>query len=146
MSKVCNTFAEEIKFEKMKSTKALELIEKMKNDLAASGIVVEKIVEDLKQLRPIAIEEEDPSLTKVIRLTYEHIESTGTFNIPIPEEVDEEEELEETPVAEEEETVELDDAARQESLDYLLSIMTNCDENKLNREDLIGYRNLMMEY
>ena len=146
MSKVYNTFAEEIKFEKMKSTKALELIEKMKNDLAASGIVVEKIVEDLKQLRPIAIEEEDPSLTKVIRLTYEHIESTGTFNIPIPEEVDEEEELEETPVAEEEETVELDDAARQESLDYLLSIMTNCDENKLNREDLIGYRNLMMEY
>ena len=146
MSKVCNTFAEEIKFEKMKSTKALELIEKMKNDLAASGIVVEKIVEDLKQLRPIAIEEEDPSLTKVIRLTYEHIESTGTFNIPIPEEVDEEEELEETPVAEEEEAVELDDAARQESLDYLLSIMTNCDENKLNREDLIGYRNLMMEY
>ena len=130
----------------MKSTKALELIEKMKNDLAASGIVVEKIVEDLKQLRPIAIEEEDPSLTKVIRLTYEHIESTGTFNIPIPEEVDEEEELEETPVAEEEEAVELDDAARQESLDYLLSIMTNCDENKLNREDLIGYRNLMMEY
>lgn len=146
MSKVYNTFAEEIKFEKMKSTKALELIEKMKNDLAASGIVVEKIVEDLKQLRPIAIEEEDPSLTKVIRLTYEHIESTGTFNIPIPEEVDEEEELEETPVAEEEEAVELDDAARQESLDYLLSIMTNCDENKLNREDLIGYRNLMMEY
>ena len=146
MSKVCNTFAEEIKFEKMKSTKALELIEKMKNDLAASGIVVEKIVEDLKQLRPIAIEEEDPSLTKVIRLTYEHIESTGTFNIPIPEEVDEEEELEETPVAEEEEAVELDDAARHESLDYLLSIMTNCDENKLNREDLIGYRNLMMEY
>ncbi len=146
MSKVYNIFAEQIKFEKMKSTKALELIEKMKNDLAASGIVVEKIVEDLKQLRPIAIEEEDPSLTKVIRLTYEHIESTGTFNIPIPEEVDEEEELEETPVAEEEEAVELDDAARQESLDYLLSIMTNCDENKLNREDLIGYRNLMMEY
>jgi len=146
MSKVYNIFAEQIKFEKMKSTKALELIEKMKNDLAASGIVVEKIVEDLKQLRPIAIEEEDPSLTKVIRLTYEHIESTGTFNIPIPEEVDEEEELEETPVAEEEEAVELDDAARHESLDYLLSIMTNCDENKLNREDLIGYRNLMMEY
>ena len=146
MSKVYNTFAEEIKFEKMKSTKALELIEKMKNDLAASGIVVEKIVEDLKQLRPIATEEEDPSLTKVIRLTDEHIESTGTFNTPIPEEVDEEEELEETPVAEEEEAVELDDAARQESLDYLLSIMTNCDENKLNREDLIGYRNLMMEY
>ena len=73
-----------------------------------------------------------------------YIESTGTFNIPIPEEVDEEEELE-TPVAEEE-AVELDDAARHESLDYLLSIMTNRDENKLNREDLIGYRNLMMEY
>lgn len=138
-----------VKLESMKSTKALEIIEKMKNDLATSGIVVESIVEDLKQLRPIAIEEEDPSLTKVIRLTYEHIEQTGSFNIPIPEEVDdEEEELEETPaVVEEKETVvELDLEGKHESLNYLLSIMSNCDENELNREDLIGYRNRMMEY
>jgi hypothetical protein len=139
-----------VKLESMKSTKALEIIEKMKNDLSTSGIVVESIVEDLKQLRPIAIEEEDPSLTKVIRLTYEHIEKTGSFNIPIPEEVDdeEEEEMEETPavVEEKEAVVELDLEGKHESLNYLLSIMSNCDENELNREDLIGYRNRMMEY
>jgi len=60
---------------------------------------------------------------------------------------EEEEELEETPVEEEKAPAEeMDDAAKCESLDYLLSIMINCDENELNREDLIGYRNLMMEY
>jgi hypothetical protein len=83
-------------------------------------------------------------------LTYEHIEKTGSFNIPIPEEVDdeEEEEMEETPavVEEKEAVVELDLEGKHESLNYLLSIMSNCDENELNREDLIGYRNRMMEY
>lgn len=134
----------------MKSPEALALIDKMKNDLAKSGIVTETIVGDLKKLRPYAIEEEDPSLTKVIRLTYEHITENGSFNIPIPEEEDideEEEELEETPApVVEKEVVEMDFEAKRESLDYLLSIMINCDENKLNRDDLIGYRDALMEY
>ena len=75
----------------MRSSEGLALIEKMKGDLAKSGIVAESLVEDLKKLRPFAIEEEDPSLTKVIRLTYEHLEANGSFNIPIPEEKEEEE-------------------------------------------------------
>ncbi|MDA8714815.1 hypothetical protein OAW23_05970 [Flavobacteriales bacterium] len=133
----------------MKNQEALAIIDQMKKEISKSGIVAEKLVVNLKKLRPFAIEEEDPSLTKVIRLTYEHLEEKGSFNIPIPEEVvnEEEEELEETPVEEEKAPVEeMDDAAKCESLDYLLSIMINCDENELNREDLIGYRNLMMEY
>ena len=131
----------------MRSAEALALIDKMKNDLAKSGIVSDIIVADLKKLRPYAIEEEDPSLTKVIRLSYEHIAENGSWNIPIPEEVEEEEELDETPApVEEKETIEMDFEMKRESLDYLLSIMTNCDENKLNREDLIGYRDALMEY
>jgi len=136
----------------MKSLEGLSIIDKMKKDLVKSGIVTETIVEDLKKLRPFAITEEDPSLTKVIRLTYEHIVANGSFNIPIPEEVEEEEETEmdETPTEEEEEEVkeevEMDFESKRESLDYLLSIMTNCDENKINREDLIGYRDSLMSY
>ncbi len=131
----------------MRSSEGLALIDKMQKDLAKSGIVTEVLVEDLKKLRPIAIEEEDPSLTKVIRLVYEHVEENGSFNIPIPEEEPDEEELEETPApVEEKPDVEMDFDAKRESLDYLLSIMKNCDTNKLNREDLIGYRNLLMEY
>ncbi|MFT7614384.1 MAG: hypothetical protein ACI9J3_003366 [Parvicellaceae bacterium] len=136
----------------MKSSEALSIIDKMKKDLTKSGIVTETIVEDLKNLRPFAITEEDPSLTKVIRLAYEHITENGSFNIRIPEEIEEveETELEETLVEEEPEeepeVVEMDFEEKRESLDYLLSIMTNCDENKMNREDLIGYRNALMEY
>mgnify|MGYP000229648865 CR=1 FL=1 len=132
----------------MRSEAALALIDKMKNDLAKSGIVTDNLVKDLKELRPYAIEEEDPSLTKVIRLSYEHLEENGSWNIPIPDEVEEEdEELEETPApVEPSEPVEMDFEMKRESLDYLLSIMTNCDENKINREDLIGYRNSLMEY
>jgi len=136
----------------MKSSEALSIINKMKKDLSKSGIVTDTIVEDLKKLRPYAITEEDPSLTKVIRLAYEHITENGSFNIRIPEEIEEveETELDETPAVEEpapvEELPEMDFEEKRESLDYLLSIMTNCDENKMNREDLIGYRNALMEY
>ena len=111
----------------MKNKEALAIIDKMKKEISKSGIVTENLIVDLKKLRPFAIEEEDPSLTKVIRLTYEHLEEGGAFNIPIPDEAinEEEEELEETPVEVEETApaVEMDQAAMCESLDYLLSIM-----------------------
>jgi len=80
-----------------------------------NGIVTNTIIEDLKELRPFAVEENNPLLAKVIRLTFEHIETYQTFDIPIPddepiEEV-ESEETEEKPID------------PQESLDYLLSLM-----------------------
>lgn len=134
----------------MKSKAALKLIKKMQEDLK-KGIVTDTLIADLKELRPYAIEEEDPSLTKVIRLTYEHLEGNGTFNIPIPEDGFEEEDLEEgmevnSTADEDRPDIEQDFEAKRESLGYLLSIMENCDTNAGNREDLIAYRNALMEY
>lgn len=134
----------------MRSTKGLKIIEDLKADVAKSGIVAETLVKGLKDLRPIAIEEEDPSLTKVIRLTYEHLEANGSFNVPIPEdeEVVEDGEYEDTealePIRREIPADDFD--AKRESLDYLLSIMKNCDTNNVNREDLIAYRDMLMLY
>lgn len=132
----------------MRSKEALQLISKMQEDLK-KGIVTETLIADLKELRPYAIEEEDPSLTKVIRLTYEHLDANGSFNIAIPEDGFEEEDLEEgeeAPAPVERPNIEEDFEAKRESLDYLLSIMRNCDTNAGNREDLIAYRDALMEY
>ena len=122
----------------MVNTEGLKLIEKIQKDLDRNGIIINTIVEDLQKLRPIAIEENDPTLTKVIRLTYEHIEANKDFNIPIPEDEEIEEGVELVKVETTPET-------KLESLNYLLSLMKDA-QKKANRADLIEYRDALMNY
>lgn len=102
-----------------------------------NGIITNTLVEDLKELRPFAVEEQNPLLAKVIRLTYEHIESYQTFDIPIPED-EPLEGAEET----DEETKSVDP---QESLDYLLSLMAE-PKNRVNALELREYSNNLIAY
>ncbi len=124
----------------MQSIEANKLIVGLQKELAKSGIVAEKLVKGLQELRPYALAEEDPTLTKVIRLTYEHIENTGTFNIPIPadEAVIEGEEIENDMDMEDFEN-------KKSSLDYLLSLMLDA-KNPTNRQDLMEYRDMLKNY
>ncbi len=123
----------------MENIEANKLIVKLQRDLAKSGIVKDNLVKGLKELRNFSLAEEDPTLTKVIRLTFEHIEQGGTFNIPIPadEAIVEGEEIE---------LMDMDDFDnKRESLNYLLSLMLD-RKNPTNREDLIAYRDLLKAY
>jgi len=124
----------------MKSKEANQLIAKIQKDLAKSGIVKTNLVKDLKKLREFALEEADPTVTKVSRLAYEHIAKNGTFNIPIPS--DEEIEGEELVV---EEVDENDFDAKRDSLDYLLSLMLD-RSNPSNQQDLFDYRDALKAY
>tara|TARA_R110001592_G_scaffold343413_1_gene634056 strand:- start:58 stop:444 length:387 start_codon:yes stop_codon:yes gene_type:complete len=128
----------------MKTIEANKLIVKLQKDIAKSGIVKEQLVKDLKALRPYALAEEDPTLTKVIRLTYEHVENTGTFNIPIP--ADEAILEGEEDVEAEVETMDMEDFENKRmSLDYLLSLMLDRD-NVTNQQDLCEYRDMLKAY
>lgn len=120
----------------MKNPKAQKLLDKIQRDLMRNGIIVNTIVDDLKQLRPYAIEEENPLLAKVIRLTYEHIDNYQTFDIPIPED---------DPLDEAEEASASPDVKPEESLDYLLSLMSDVTI-KNNIIDLKEYRDSLQEY
>jgi len=124
----------------MESIEGNKLIVKLQKDLAKSGIVKNTLVEGLKELRPYALKENDPTLTKVIRLTYEHIETNGTFNISVPD--DEEIEGEEMIV---EEIDGNDFDAKRDSLDYLFSLMLDRN-NTTNRQDLFEYRDALKAY
>lgn len=123
----------------MESIEGRKLINKIQKDLIGSGLVIETVVDDLKKLRPFALEEKDPTLTKVIRLTYEHIEQFEGFHIPIPEDELVDDEGNETGQTTEE------GGAGIESLDYLLSIFSK-SELKANREELKEYRDLLLEF
>lgn len=123
----------------MENIEGNKLIVKLQRDLAKSGIVKDNLVNGLKELRPLAMAENDPTLTKVIRLAYEHIEQTGTFSIPIPadEAIVEGEELE---------SMDMDNFDnKRESLDYLLSLMLD-RKNTTNKLDLAEYRDMLKDF
>jgi len=120
----------------LKNPKGLKLLNKIQRNLMRNGIIINTIVEDLKELRPYAVEDENPLLAKVIRLTYEHIENYQAFNIPIPED---------EPLDENEEVSASSEFDPQESLDYLLSIMLDTTI-KNNQMDLREYSIDLQKY
>jgi hypothetical protein len=123
----------------MENLEGNKLIVKIQRDLAKSGIVKDNLVKDLKELRNFALAEQDPTLTKVIRLTYEHLEQTGTFSIPIPAD-------EAVVEGEEPETMDMEDFDnKRDSLDYLLSLMLD-RKNPTNRQDLEEYRDMLKNF
>tara|TARA_B100000809_G_scaffold143765_1_gene141324 strand:- start:812 stop:1210 length:399 start_codon:yes stop_codon:yes gene_type:complete len=130
----------------MESIDGNKLIVKLQKGLAKDGLKMDAIVKGLKELRPFALEEKDPTLTKVTRLTYEHIEANKTFSIPLPPEEAIAPELEEGEVAPEEvemiiSTIESDED-RIESLDYLFSLMLD-RKNEDNIQDMFAYRDAL---
>lgn len=120
----------------MNNIKAQKLLNKIQRDLMRNGIITNTLVNDLKELRPLVVEEGQPLLAKVIRLTYEHVEAYDSFNIAIPGD-DPVEEGEEAPVQEE--------TTGQESLDYLLSLMAD-PSNRVNEIELREYVNAFNEH
>jgi hypothetical protein len=124
----------------VKSLESKKLVANIQKDLAKNGIEVDKIVADLKVLRPYANSEteKDPLVHKTIRLVCEHLEANGTFNIPIPEE---DEEGNNIAVAPDDE----DDSWQAESLNFFLSLIAN-SESKVNRPDITAYKFSLLAY
>lgn len=119
----------------MKNNKAQKLLNKIQRDLMRNGIITNTLVDDLKELRKMVVEEGNPLLAKVIRLTFEHVENYQTFEIPIPDD---------EPVEEDGE-IENEEISGQESLDYLLSLMAD-SSNKVNEIELREYVKALNTY
>jgi hypothetical protein len=96
------------------------------------GITAKGLVDDLKALREFALQEADPLVTKVIRLTYEFLTENQAFNVQA--QYDEDEDGSEYPI-------EIED---QDNLLYLLNLLKNAD-HKINREEIKDYRTALKE-
>lgn len=127
----------------MENIKAQKLLNKIQRDLMRNGIITNTIVEDLKELRKLVVEENIPLLAKVTRLTYEHIAENDDFLIAIPD--DEPVELDENgePI-EVEDSEPAEEIIGQESLEYMLSLMAE-HSNKLNEDELREYVKALKE-
>jgi len=124
----------------MKSKEANKLINRMQIKLQDNGIVLDSLIEDFTQLRVYAVEEKEPAMAKIIRLTMEHLTEYETFLIPMPgdEVVDEEGEV----IADEGQD---ENAARVESLDSMIAMMIE-NTNKFNNRDLREYISLLKSF
>jgi len=122
----------------MRSPEANQLIVTIQETLSKE-IEVPTVIDHLKKLRPYALEEEDPLVTKVIRLSFEHIEANESFQFmsgTIDADEDAEEDAEEIPV---------EPGEDHENLFYLLDLLKKSD-NKFNREEIKEFRTQLKEY
>lgn len=123
----------------MENPSAQKLINKIQLDLFKKGFIAETLITDLKKLREYSLEEQNPVLTKAIRLTYEHLEANGAFLIAIPDD---------EPVDEETELVKGEEATSEnnmESLEYLISLFSDLS-HKNNLLDLREYNKAFLAF
>jgi len=119
----------------LQSIDAKKLINRILKSILTEGANSDAVTDGLKELRPYAIEEKDPTVTRVIRTTYEHIEEFGGFHIGLPEDDED---------GDAEAAIEgLDEQSN--SLYYLVSLLLNT-ANPRNREEIIIYRDALKAF
>lgn len=115
----------------MQNKQAIQLIENIQKEIFQEKLNISSAIEDLKKVREITMELNNPVLTKALRLSYEHLEENNAFLVEIPndEPLDEETETETSKYSTENNI---------ESLNYFLSLLSDCSK-KNNLLDLREY-------
>lgn len=126
------TFANRIQNSFMKTHVANEKLNSILEKVEKNGVSASGLIDDLKDLREIAQREQDPLVTKVLRLTYEYLQENSAFDVQA--QFEEDEEGNEYPI-------EIED---NENLLYLLNLLRNAD-HKVNREEIKDYRTSLKE-
>lgn len=116
----------------MKIAAANKKLDSIIEKVEKNGILAKGLIEDLKELREFALKEQDPLVTKVLRLTYEYLAEREAFDVQAQYEEDEDEN---------EYPIEIED---KENLLYLLNLLKNA-EHKINREEIKDYRTALKE-
>jgi hypothetical protein len=114
----------------MKTLRANQKLEQIIANVEKKGLEAPKLIEDLKELREMALLEQDPLVVKSLRLTYEFLQENECFDVEA--QYEEDEEGNEYPI-------EIDD---KENLLYFLNLLKNA-EHKINREEIKDYRSAL---
>ncbi len=118
----------------------IERIDALKKIVDKKGVVKEEVVKHLSELRPFLIEQNEPLLTRVARLTAEYVEEHGYFDLNLLADEDEEGNIEEEIDMEGEDSFN----ESKENFLYLLDLMQHPD-NQLNKEELTRVKFLYLD-
>jgi hypothetical protein len=105
----------------MRNPKGNDIIKKLISEVEANGISAE-LIQPLQEVRELAKSENDPLLTRALRLAWQHIESNDYFEIPLAEEIE----------------------TAEENLVFFLSLCLKSD-NDINREELRAMTSQLQE-
>lgn len=97
----------------MRTEKANSILEKVIKSVEKDGIVAENIIAPLQEAREFALKENDPLVTRALRLAWQHLEANDSFAIDLAEDIEDE----------------------TENFIYFLSLCVRC-ENEINRTEL----------
>lgn len=114
----------------MKTLRANQKLEQIIANVEKKGLEAPKLIDDLKELREMALLEQDPLVVKSLRLTYEFLQENECFDVEA--QYEEDEEGNEYPI-------EIDD---KDNLLYFLNLLKNA-EHKINREEIKDYRSAL---
>jgi hypothetical protein len=120
------------KLSKMKIEAANKMIDDILSIVEKKGIDIAKLTPKLTELREFGLKEEDPLVTKAIRLTNEYINEFKAFDVEV--QYEEDEDGSEYPL-------EITDV---ENLMYFLNLLKKSD-HKINREEIKEYRTALKE-
>lgn len=122
----------------MENKQALQLIEKNLKELAKNKFSVTSIVADLKTVRELTLDLQNPVVTKSLRLASEHLENNDAFLIAIPAD----EPIDAEATANE---VSFSEANNIESLQYYLSLFIDLSK-KNNLLDIKEYNKAFLTF
>lgn len=114
----------------MKTLRANQKLEQIIANVEKKGLEAPKLIDELKELREMALLEQDPLVVKSLRLTYEFLQENECFDVEA--QYEEDEEGNEYPI-------EIED---KENLLYFLNLLKNAD-HKINREEIKDYRSAL---
>jgi hypothetical protein len=106
----------------MKTTEANELLDKAMADIAKNGINAATQIPLIKEAREYALKEEDPLVTRALRLAWQHVEENKGFLLAYLEESE----------------------SQDENYEYFLTLCRK-SENEHNRNDLREMTNLLQQ-
>jgi hypothetical protein len=119
-----------LNLDNMKTLRANQKLEQIIADVEKTGLEASKLIDDLKELREMALLEQDPLVVKSLRLTYEFLQENECFDVEA--QYEEDEEGNEYPI-------EIED---KDNLLYFLNLLKNA-EHKINREEIKDYRSAL---
>jgi len=122
------------------SPNTIKLIDDLKSFVDKKGIVKDEVVKKLMELRPHFIEQKEPLVTRVIRMTAEYIEEYDRFDLNLLAEEDED------GIVEEEIDMEGEDSFNEvkENFIYLLDLFAHPD-NVMNKEELQRIKQMYLD-
>lgn len=120
----------------MKSAKANKALEALVSKIATE-FDINYIIAELKEVREIALEENDPLLVRILRQSYEYLAENQAFDVTVEKDYSEDEDGEEIETLKEPGT-------NEENLSYLLNLIIK-SENKFNREEIKEMRTWFKE-